>query len=122
MKKRPEIAALGTQVAFVHMGREDVAAQFFAKFGAEQEHRVSDPRRELYAAFSLRSGTFNQLFGLQVLKREIRDRMYLTYGIGKVVGSISQLPGAFLIHHSQVVKAFRHDSVADEVDYVAMAK
>jgi len=46
----------------------------------------------------------------------------LTYGVGRVIGDSFQLPGIFLVHHSEVLKAFRHESVADEVDYVAMAK
>ena len=46
----------------------------------------------------------------------------LTYGIGKVIGDSFQLPGVFLVHHGEIVKAFRHESVADEVDYAAMAR
>src|SRR6185312_4552243 len=106
---------------FVHMGREDQAQKFFAKFGLENEQRVSDPEQRLYRAFSLARGRFDQLFGLKVWKREWRDRILLTHGIGRVVGDSFQLPGVFLIRHSQVVKAFRHESVADEVDYVQLA-
>jgi AhpC/TSA antioxidant enzyme len=121
-KKRSEIAATGTQLAFVHMGNEEQAQKFFSKFALNGEPRVSDPRREIYKTFSLRRGRLNQLFGLKVWKREIRDRIMLTYGVGKIIGDSFQLPGVFLVHHSDVVKAFRHESVADEVDYVAMAR
>jgi len=121
-KKRSEIAATGTQLAFIHMGNEEQAQKFFSKFALNGEPRVSDPKRSLYQTFSLRRGTLTQLFGLKVWKREFRDRIMLTYGVGKVIGDSLQLPGVFLVHHSEVLKAFRHESVADEVDYLAMAK
>ena len=121
-KKRSEIAATGTQLAFVHMGNEAQAQKFFSKFALNGEPRVSDPQRRIYKIFSLRRGTLTQLFGLKVWKREFRDRIMLTYGVGKVIGDSFQLPGVFLVHHSEVLKAFRHESVADEVDYVGMAR
>ena len=109
-------------MAFVHMGNEEQAQKFFAKFGLHDEHRVSDPEQKLYKTFSLQRGRLSQLFGLKFWKREMRDKIMLTHGIGKVVGDSFQLPGVFLIQHSEVLKAFRHDSVADQVDYVGMAK
>lgn len=121
-KKRSEIDATGTQLAFVHMASEEQARKFFTRFGLDQEHRVSDPERNLYQAFSLQRGRLGQLFGLTVWKRELRDRIMRTYGIGRIIGDAFQLPGVFLIHHSEVLRAFRHDTVADEVDYVGMAR
>ncbi|PYX98559.1 MAG: hypothetical protein DMG62_15660 [Acidobacteria bacterium] len=121
-KKRSEIAATGTQLAFVHMGTEEQAQKFFSKFALNGEHRVSDPEQKLYKTFSLRRGKLSQLFGLKVWKREFRDRITLTYGMGKIIGDSFQLPGLFLIHYSEILKSFRHESVADEVDYVAMAR
>ena len=109
-------------MAFVHMGNEEQAQKFFAKFDLNDEHRVSDPEQKLYKTFSLQRGRLSQLFGLKFWKREMRDKIMLTHGIGKVVGDSFQLPGVFLIQHSEVLKAFRHDSVADQVDYVGMAK
>lgn len=121
-KKRAEIAATGTQLAFVHMGNEEQARKFFSKFGLNDEHRVSDPERKLYKTFALQRGKLGQLFGLKIWKRGIRDKIMLTHGFGKIVGDSSQLPGVFLVYRSEVLKAFRHDSVADEVDYVRMSK
>ena len=121
-KKRSEIAATGTQLAFVHMGTEAQAQKFFSKFALNGEHRVSDPQQKLYKTFSLSRGKLSQLFGLRVWKRGFRDRIMLTYGIGRVIGDSFQLPGVFLVHHSEILKAFRHETVADEVDYLAMAR
>ena len=104
------------------MGNEEQAQKFFSKFGAQDEHRVSDPEKNLYRAFSLKRGTFSQLFGMRIWKREVRDRMFLTYGVGRIIGDSFQLPGVFLVHQSQVLKSFRHESVADEVDYIALAR
>jgi hypothetical protein len=121
-KKRSEIAATGTQLAFVHMGNEEQATKFFTRFGLNDEQRVSDPEQKLYRTFSLQRGSLTQLFGLKVWKREFRDKVMLTHGMGKIIGDSFQLPGVFLIQHSEILKAFRHESVADKVDYVAMAK
>jgi len=121
-KKRSEIAATGTQLAFVHMGTEEQAQKFFSKFGMNGEPRVSDPARDLYRIFSLPRGRLSQLFGLRVWRREFRDRITLTYGLGKIMGDSFQLPGVFVVHHSEILKAFRHESVADEVDYVGMTR
>jgi AhpC/TSA antioxidant enzyme len=121
-KKRSEIAATGTQLAFVHMGTEEQAQKFFSKFDLNGEPRLSDPARSLYQVFSLPRGRLSQLFGIKVWKREFRDRITLTHGLGKIMGDSFQLPGVFLIHHSAIVKAFRHESVADEVDYAGMAR
>jgi len=104
------------------MGSEEQAHKFFTKFALQDEHRISDPERQLYQAFSLQRGRLSQLFGLKFWKREIRDKIVLTHGVGKVIGDGFQLPGVFLIHRSEVLKSFRHDSVADEVDYVQMSK
>ena len=104
------------------MGSEEQAQKFFAKFGFADEHRVSDPEQKLYRAFSLSRGTFSQLVGWKVWKREWRDRIMLTHGIGRAIGDSFQLPGVFLIHHSEILKEFRYQSVADEVDYLAMAR
>jgi hypothetical protein len=109
-------------LAFVHMGNEEQATKFFTKFGLNDEYRVSDPEQKLYRTFSLRRGRLSQLFGWKFWKREIRDKVTLTHGMGKVVGDSFQLPGVFLIRHSEVLKAFRHDSVADQPDYVGLAK
>ena len=104
------------------MGTEQQAQKFFSKFALNGEPRVSDPQQRLYKTFSLRRGTFSQLFGLKVWKREFRDRILLSHGVGKVIGDSFQLPGVFLIRNREIVKTFRHESVADEVDYVAMAR
>jgi hypothetical protein len=120
--KRSEIAATGAQVAFVHMGTEEQAQRFFSRFGLEDVHRVSDRGREIYRAFLLQRGTLWQLFGWRVWKRELRERVMLKNGIGKIIGDSFQLPGVFLIQHSEILKAFRHESVADKVDYVTLAK
>jgi hypothetical protein len=121
-RRQAEIAATGAQLAFVHMGTAEQAQKFFSKFGLQEEYRFSDPAQSLYREFSLRRGTIGQLFGWKVWKRELRDRVMLTNGLGKIIGDSFQLPGVFLIHHSAVIKSFRHESVADRVDWVEMAK
>jgi hypothetical protein len=42
------------------------------------------------------------------------------YGIGAPVGDGFRLSAAFLIHKSEILKAYRHKTVADTPDYIEL--
>ncbi|NIQ97562.1 MAG: AhpC/TSA family protein, partial [Desulfuromonadales bacterium] len=95
----------GIRLAFVHMGTEDEADEFFAHYDIEDEHLVSDPDRRLYQAFDLRRGTLGQLLGPRVWWRGLKDGVFKRYGIGKSNGDEYQMPGVFLIHKGRIENA-----------------
>ncbi len=110
-----------TKLVFVHMGREDEAANYMAKYGLENEARISDRNCELYRAFDLQRGNLRQTFGI---KSWIRGAWLLfRKGIapGLLVGDGFRMPGVFLVYQGVIVKEFRHKSVADVPNYEYMS-
>ena len=120
-KKRPAIIARGTQLAFVHMSNEEQARKFFAGYGLESAERVSDPKRRLYKVFKLVRGGFLQFLSWKILKRIFVAGVVDGHGLGKLVGDSFQMPGVFLIHESRILRAFVHQTVADQPNYVELA-
>lgn len=41
--------------------------------------------------------------------------------VGLPAGDVQRMPGAFLLQHGEVRKAFRHKLVSDRPDYLALA-
>ncbi len=80
----------------------------------------ADPDRLLYRALELSRGSFSQLFGPRVLIGGIRAAMH-GHGIGKLEGDGFQMPGAFVLHHGRVVRAYRHATAADRPDLLEFA-
>lgn len=119
--KRQAIEATGTRVAFVHMGTEEQAKDFFARWGDDDVARFSDPEARLYHSFGLKRGSLGQLFNLTVLTRGIDVAILKGFGGGKMIGDAFQMPGVFLIHQGKILKEFRHETQADRPDYEAMA-
>jgi peroxiredoxin len=117
---REEIEKSGTRLVLVHMGTEEHARGFFAKYGLSEVPRVSDRGRALYRAFGLRRGGLADLFGPKVLVRGFEAGILRRHGVGKLVGDGFQMPGVFLIYHSEIIRSYRHQSAADRPDYMAI--
>lgn len=115
-RQRAAIDAKGTQVAFVHMHPEAQAAEYFGRYGLGDLPRVSDPDRRLYEAFGLSSATAGSLFRWATLRRYAQAIFGGGHLPALVGGSLSQMPGAFLIVRGEVVRSFRHESVGDRLD------
>lgn len=114
--KRAAIEAHGTQIVFVHMGREEGAAALFARFNLGNIARISDPAAELYAAFGLARGSLAQVAGPRVWLRGAKA-FFAGFFPGRWVGDVLRMPGVFLLHHGEIVRAFRHEVTADRPDY-----
>jgi hypothetical protein len=120
-ERRAAFDAMGTQVAFVHMGTQELAVPFFGEHGVGDFARVADPQAQLYEAFGLKRGNLVQLFGPAVWARGI-SALAKGHGIGAWVGDPQRMPGAFLVHKGAVLRAFRHSSIGDAPDYLTLAK
>lgn len=117
-----KIRAVGVQVVVVHMVADDVAKTYLEHYGLGYLPRVSDPAKRLYGAFELKQGTFGQLMGIETWVEGFRAGVMNGRSIGKEVGDSSQMPGIFLVHKGEVVKAFRHATASTRPDYCAMAE
>jgi peroxiredoxin len=119
-KKRQEIEAGGSRLAFVHLGTEEKAQWFFKPYGLLDVPRFGDAEGRLYQAFGLLRAELRQY-----LNSESILRMLLAWSHGHFVGlpagDIQRMPGAFLMERGEIRKAFRHKLVSDRPDYVALA-
>ena len=120
MKKAKENEQELTMV-FVHMADENYASKYFANYGLEDTHRISDPTCALYQAFSLKRASFKQVFGIKSWLRGLYAFVGKVHGIGKLVGDGFRMPGVFLIHQKQIHQSFRHQTAADIPPYQELA-
>lgn len=118
---RAEIEQSGTRLVVIHQSEPAAADRFFAKYGLEDVARISDPERKLYAHFDLKEGSWEQVFGWKSWLRGI-PAFFRGHFIGRLQGNGYQMPGSFLVQDTTVLRAYRHSSAADRVDYCALAQ
>jgi len=104
-------------MVFVHMADENYARKYFANYGLEDVHRISDPTCTLYQAFKLERASFQQVFGIKSWLRGLYAFVGKGHGIGKLVGDGFRMPGVFLIHQNQIHQSFRHQTASDIPPY-----
>jgi len=118
--RRRLIEAAGSSLAFVHLGTEEKAKAFFAYYKLDDVPRFSDPDARLYEAFGLVRAELRQYLNFESLYRTL-TAWSKGHFVGRPVGDVKRMPGVFLIHNSEIRKAFRHDLVSDRPDYLALA-
>lgn len=117
--KRKEIEERGAEIAFVHMGQKE-PIELLEKHGLADLHSFRDPSCSLYDTFGLKMGSFNQLLGPQVWWRGLTAWMS-GHKSGSFDGNVFRMPGTFLMHNGELVRAYRHRTACDRPDYVRMA-
>ncbi|MFP4090789.1 MAG: SelL-related redox protein [Cyclobacteriaceae bacterium] len=120
-EKRKAIEQEGAQIIFVHMGTPEEADQYFKKYGFSDAQHISDPQCVLYRHFSLRRGSFSQLFGIRSWVRGFEAGVLKGYGVGRLVGDGFRMPGVFLVYQGKLLKAYRHTHASDRPDYTSLA-
>jgi len=118
---RGAIEDTGVRLVLVHMGMPDESDGILTRYQLVGVDAVSDPLRELYQAFDLHQGTFVQLFGARAMARGVTATLK-GHVMGWLEGDALQMPGAFVVSHGAILRAFRHDSAGDRPDYVALAR
>jgi hypothetical protein len=118
--QRPDIEATGTQVAFVHMSRDDEADAWFERYGLADVVRVSDPGKRLYREFELTDGSFGQLTHPRVWLPWIRTALLAGHGVGFAGPNWRQLTGVFVVFRNEIVAAVRHRNSAARPNYVQL--
>lgn len=110
-KKQESIENRGARLVFVHLAKEEKAAALFKKAGLQNEHRISDPNGIMYQAFELEKTVFDQTGDWRSL---LLQRISL-FGRAKV--GVRNMPGAFLISRSKIVKSYRHGKTSESPDF-----
>ncbi len=118
---RRDIEVSGTRIVTVHMGFDSEVAPIYERCGAADIPRVSDPDRLIYRAFGLGHGAILQLVNPRVLWRAI-GAVLRAPGSGGRIGDARQMPGAFVLSDSAVVRSCTYRDQADRPDYVALAR
>jgi peroxiredoxin len=119
-KRRQEIEAKGSPLAFVHLGTEEKAQWFFKPYGLLDVPRFSDPEGRLYQGFGLLRAELRQYLNTESVLRML-SAWSRGHFLGYPAGDIERMPGAFLMERGEIRKAFRHKLVSDRPDYVALA-
>jgi len=115
------IEAERTALVLVHQMSESYASQMMEIYGLQNVHRISDPNLELYKAFNLKRGSWQQLFGLRVWWRGFVAGILRGHLLGRERGDGWQMPGVFVYHRHRILDAFVHEYASDRPDYLKLA-
>lgn len=119
---REQIDGTGTELVVVQMGTPRQGEELARRFGLRDAQVISDPSRGLYRAFKLGRGTFRQVFGVRIWLRLFQAAILRRLGAGLPKGQDErQMPGVFLLKNGKIAEEYRHDTIADRPDYVALA-
>jgi len=121
-KQRFAIEQIGVRPVIVHMSGDAEASLVTGKFGIETVARVSDVSRSLYRSFGLRRGWFSELFAPFVFQRRMSTHLGRRTKTWGTSGDSMQLGGVFLLHRGRILRWFKHKTIADEVDLLALAR
>jgi hypothetical protein len=119
---RAQIAALGTQPVFVHLGTPERAKLYFDYYQLSTVERVGNPDASLYRhpVFALsRMNPYLNLLSLKVWKGWLSGALR-KYGIGRIEEDGHQMPGVFFLKDRRIVRGFRYETIADEPDYLKL--
>ena len=97
----PRFQEAGGEVLAVTMGTPEQAAEFRAKLDAPFP-LLADAGREVYQAYGLKRGSVNQVMGPKTWLR--LTKATLRAGLGKPVGDVWQMPGAFVIDRQGIIR------------------
>lgn len=117
---RQTVQDKGSQLAIVHLGDAEQGQRLLEQYGLGDVPHVSDPEATLFRALGLTRMRVRDLFRPWVWWRGFRNFLRGHFQ-GKPAGDVMQMPGVFLIHRGEVLRAFRHATVADQPDYVGLA-
>ena len=121
-EQRQAIEQSGVRVVLAHLEDDAVAAPVFARYGLEDLAHVSDPGAHVYESCGLTRGGARQLFAPRVFWRGLRAALLERHGAGLSGADVRRMPGAFLIDHGRIVRAFRHATSSDRPDYTALCQ
>ena len=117
---RTRLASAHTRLVIVHQDTFKRGADWIAKYDLGDCEQISDPTGQLYQQFELGKASWWDLVGPHTWWAGFRATLLELHGVGKIVGDVKQLSGAFLVRNGAVVKSFRQSYSSDKPDYAAM--
>lgn len=104
----------------MHQGNEKHGRELAERYGVGAWPRIPDPERALYKEFGLEPGSISAVFGAKALLRTPAALLSGAPKLAKPVGDVWQMPGVFVLRDGAIVAQFRHDSIADRPEYLAL--
>jgi len=121
-RQRKAIEAEGVRLVLVFMADEGSASEALTRFGLDDVHRVCDAEQNVYRAFGLPRGSVTELATPNVAWRGLRG-LLKGYGLSLPCREdLFQMPGVFVVFHGEILRSFRHQSIADRPDYLAIVQ
>jgi peroxiredoxin len=120
-KIHAELERRGVQAVFVHLGTPERAKPFFDYYHLSSVERISDPEAKLYHApvFQLARVSLFQIFRPAVWIAWLKGAIF-TYRIGAIKEDVAQMPGVFFLRDRRIINLFRHHTIADRPNYLAL--
>ena len=117
---RSRLANAHTRLVIVHQDTPQRGAAWIGKYDLGDCEQISDPQGQLYSRFQLGKANWWDLVGPHTWWAGFKATLLQMHGVGKIVGDVKQLTGAFLIRDGKIVKAFRQTYSSDQADYASM--
>lgn len=102
-------------ILFVFQGSLAQGQAFFSELWPEAR-AIADPRRHLYAAFGIKRGSLNQVFGVGAIWASTRA-MREGHTPNVPIGDPMMMPGMFLIYEDSIVWQHRFKHIGDHPDF-----
>lgn len=117
-----ELKARGVRPVFVHLGTPEIAKAHFDFYQLGDVERINDPEAIIY-----RSNTFGlgqespwwQLVNPFVIFGWLKGNIF-KYGIGKIQGDGSQMPGVFFLKGPKIVRRFVYRNISDQPKWLKL--
>ena len=117
-----ELKARGVRPVFVHLGTPEIAQAHFDFYELSDVERIHDPGAAIYRSevFGLgQQSVWWQLVNPFVIFGWLKGTIF-KYGIGKIEGDGSQMPGVFFLKGPKVVRKFLYRNISDQPKWLKL--
>ncbi len=117
-----ELKARGIRPVFVHLGTSEIAKAHFDFYDLGDVERIHDPEAAIYRSKVFRLGhqsVWWQLVNPFVIFAWLKGAIF-KYGIGKIQGDGSQMPGVFFLKGPKIVRKFLYRNISDQPKWLKL--
>jgi thiol-disulfide isomerase/thioredoxin len=119
---REELRARGVRPVFVHLGTSEIAKAHFDFYELSDVERIHDPGATIYRSkvFGLgQQSPWWQLVNPIVWVGWLKGTIF-KFGIGKIQGDGSQMPGVFFLKGPKVIRKFVYRNISDQPKWLKL--
>ena len=119
---KEDLRARGIRPVFVHLGTSEIAKAHFDFYKLSEVERIHDPQASIYRSdvFGLgQQSPWWQLANPFVWFGWLRGTIF-RFGIGKIQGDGSQMPGVFFLKGPKIVRKFIYRNISDQPKWLKL--